>query len=139
MQALDPILIACLGYASIAFGLTLIMVTIRGWMTLSGQRAANSFSVDGADISPFSQRLCRAHANCYENAPYLCLIVLAASASGRLELLNGLAAVFLAARFGQSTTHLVSTANGAVIIRAGLFFVQLLIQVFWVLSLVFNA
>lgn len=136
---MEPILLACLGYVSLAFLLTLLMTTLRSWLTLSGKRAANSFGVDGSDVSPFAQRLSRAHANCYENAPYLCLIVLVATSTGRLELLNGLAYVFLAARVLQSTTHLIATTNGAVIIRALFFFTQVLIQVYWMLRLVLPA
>jgi uncharacterized MAPEG superfamily protein len=139
MNTLDPILITCIGYASISLGLTFLLVGLRSWLTLSGQRAANSFAVDGSDVSPYAHRLCRAHANCYENAPIFGLIVIAAFASGRLELLNPLASVFLAARFAQSATHLVATNNAAVTLRALFLLIQLLIEVFWVFRLLFEA
>ena len=54
--------IALVGYAAWMLFLVGIIAVLRGSLTLSGQRAANSFGVDGSDVSPFSNRLCRAHA-----------------------------------------------------------------------------
>lgn len=139
MAPLEPILATCLGYALLALGLTSLLISHRSWLTLTGKRTASSFAVDGSDLSPFSQRLCRAHANCYENAPYLCLIAFSAYASGDLTPLNALAPLFLGARIAQSTLHLLSTSDMAVTVRAVFFFLQLFIQVYWVLSLFFQA
>ena len=127
--------IALVGYAAWTLVLLGMIAVVRGSLTLSGQRAANSFGVDGSDVSPFSNRLCRAHANCYENLPVFAALVLVALATGNAAITNALAPWALAARVGQSTTHLVSTSSLAVQARFGLFLAQFLIQVWWVVSL----
>ncbi|MEO0368279.1 MAG: hypothetical protein AAF197_05770 [Pseudomonadota bacterium] len=57
----------------IAWFLTLLggIAVLRTWVTVIGKKAANSFSTSGDDVSPFSGRLCRAHANCYESFPFI--------------------------------------------------------------------
>lgn len=127
--------IALVGYAAWTLVLLGMIAVVRGSLTLSGQRAANSFGVDGSDVSPFSNRLCRAHANCYENLPVFAALVLVALATGNAAITNALAPWVLAARVGQSITHLVSTSSLAVQARFGLFLAQFLIQVWWVVSL----
>ena len=42
---------------------------LRASLSLTGKRAANDFDPGGTDVSPFSGRLCRVHANCYESLP----------------------------------------------------------------------
>ena len=59
--------LALLGYAAWTLLLLGAIAALRGILVSSGKRAANSFAVTGEDVSPFSARLCRAHANCYEN------------------------------------------------------------------------
>ena len=46
-----------------------MLAGLRTTLSLSGQKKANSFNPDGSDVSEFSNRLCRAHANCYESFP----------------------------------------------------------------------
>ena len=127
--------IALVGYAAWTLVLLGMIGVLRGSLTLSGQRAANSFGVDGSDVSPFSNRLCRAHANCYENLPVFAALVLVALVTDNAAITNALAPWALAARVGQSITHLVSTSSLAVQARFGLFLAQILIQVWWVVSL----
>ncbi len=62
---------ALLGYAAWTLALLGGIAVLRSALTLSGRRAANRFAVSGDDVSPFSGRLCRAHANCYESLPAL--------------------------------------------------------------------
>ena len=136
---MSPSALALLGFA--AWTLTLLggIAVLRSSLTLSGQRAANSFGVTGEDVSPFSARLCRAHANCYESLPAFVAIVLVAITSGNGSITDPLALWVLAARVGQSTTHLVSIRSLAVQVRFGFFLVQLLIQAWWVVQLVTSA
>ena len=124
-----------------AWTLTLLcgIAVLRGALTVSGRRAANSFAVSGEDVSPFSARLCRAHANCCENLPPFAAIVLTAIASGASHLTDPLAPWALAARIAQSTVHLVSTSETAVRIRFGLFAVQISIQSWWIVLLLRRA
>jgi uncharacterized MAPEG superfamily protein len=112
-----------------------ILAGLRSFLTLSGARAANSFSPTGSDVSPFSERLCRAHANCYEFFPIFGGIILAAILTGNENVTNSLAPWALLARVIQSGVHLVSTSAPAVLIRFGFFGAQFGIAVYWVVGL----
>ena len=49
-----------LGFIAWTLLLVLGIGLLRSWLTVTGKRAANEFSTSGADVSPFSARLCRA-------------------------------------------------------------------------------
>jgi uncharacterized MAPEG superfamily protein len=127
--------IALLGYSAWTLALLGGIAVLRGSLTASRQRAANSFSVAGDDVSPFSGRLCRAHANCYENLPALAVIVLTAMHTGHASITDPMAPWLLVARIGQSVTHLLSTSVRAVQVRFTFFVVQFVIQVVWIVEL----
>ncbi len=127
--------LAVLGYVAWMLGLLLILACLRSYLTLSGARAANSFRPDGADVSPFSERLCRAHANCYESFPIIGGLLLLALATHRTHITDPLALWLLLARVGQSTTHLISTSALAVQVRFSFFLVQFAIAVWWLIAL----
>lgn len=128
-------LLALLGFAAWTLVLLLGIALLRCWYTLAHGRRANSFAVSGEDVSAFSGRLCRAHANCYECLPALAAIVFVAQASGHSSVTDPLALWLLAARLGQSGVHLVSTRSRAVVLRFSLLMVQWLIQAYWVVQL----
>ena len=132
---MTPSAIALTGYVLWTLLLLLGIGALRGSLALAGQREPNSFGVDGSDVSPFSNRLCRAHANCYENLPVFASLVLLALAAGNGHITDPLAPWVLAARIAQSTTHLVSTSNLAVQARFGFLLVQILVQLWWVVGL----
>ncbi len=136
---MSPSLIALLGYAAWTLVLLVGIGALRSGLTLSGQRAANSFRPDGSDVSEFSGRLSRAHANCYESLPAFAAIVLVAVVSGHAQLTDPLAPWALVARVAQSTTHLVSTSTRAVTVRFAFFSVQVAIQGWWVFKLLMTA
>jgi hypothetical protein len=127
--------LAVLGYVAWMLALLLILAVLRTGLTLSGQRAANSFRPDGSDVSPFSARLCRAHANCYEHFPILGGLMLLALATARTHITDPLALWLLFARIAQSTTHLISTSVLAVQVRFFFFLVQFAIAAWWVIAL----
>lgn len=131
--------LAVLGYVAWMLVLLLILAVLRTSLTVSGQRTANSFRPDGSDVSPFSARLCRAHANCYEHFPVLCGPLLLALASGRGHITDPLALWMLVARVGQSATHLISTSVPAVQVRFFFFVVQFAIALWWVVALLASA
>lgn len=112
------------------------IATLRGGLTVSGKRTANSFAVSGDDVSPFSARLCRAHANCYENLPVFGSIVLVAILTGNTCITEPLALWATAGRICQSMVHLISTGNLAVQIRFAFLFAQLIIQAWWLVHLI---
>ncbi|MGK0358455.1 MAG: putative MAPEG superfamily protein [Bradymonadia bacterium] len=129
-------LLALLGYAAWTLSLVGLIATLRTALTLSGKYAANGFSPTGDDVSPFANRLCRAHANCCENLPIFGAIIGVAALSGSASVTDGLALWVLGARVAQSIIHLVSTSELAVMVRFGAFAVQIGVQIGWVVSLI---
>lgn len=131
---MSPSLIAVLLYAAWTLILLSTIAALRAYYTLIG-RAANAFAVNGDDVSAFSGRLCRAHANCYENFPALAAIVLAATVAGKGDTTDPLALWLVAARIAQSTVHLWSTSVPAVILRFVCLAPQIAIQAWWLVLL----
>ena len=129
-------LIALLGYATWTLALLGGIALLRTYYTLVGGRYANSFKVTGEDVSPFSARLCRAHANCYENLPIFAALIAVAALGGQSAITDPLALWVLAARVCQSTVHLISTRNRAVILRFSFLVAQWVMQLIWVVQLV---
>ncbi len=128
---MNPTSTAFLGYLLLMLALIIVITTYRSVLTLSGKHAANNFKTTGDDISEFSARLCRAHANCYENFPLFGGILLFALASGQTAITDGLALTLLGARVLQSLTHIISTSVVAVFARFGFYLVQLVIIALW--------
>ena len=52
-----------------ALALLLLMEVLRTRLVLLGRVPSNAFVPDNANLSPFMQRLARAHANCIEGLP----------------------------------------------------------------------
>lgn len=117
----------------------IILVTLglyRSYLTLIGKHAANKFNPDGSDVSAFSGRLCRAHANCYEFFPIAGGLLLAALATKHTAITDPLATYFLAARILQSVVHITSTSIIAVYARFAFFLVQIGICIIWIMGFV---
>lgn len=135
---MSPSALALLGFA----GWQLLLLTgigaMRVSLVLGGKRAANQFLPDGSDVSAFSNRLCRAHANCYENLPIVASVLLLAMLQGKGGVTDPLALWLLAARVAQSVTHLVSTSKIAVLLRFSFFAVQVAILAYWILRLLLS-
>lgn len=127
--------LSLIGYAAWTLLLGVSIVFFRTGLVLSGKRAANDFLPSGDDVSAFSNRLCRAQANCYENLPVFAALVLLALATGNGAITDPLARWVLVARFAQSTVHLISTSEAAVSLRAVLLLVQLGIEAYWIVQL----
>ncbi len=126
--------VALLGYIGLFLVLLLILAGLRTMVTLSGKKKANEFLPTGEDVSPFSKRLCRTHANMYEFFPIYGGVLLYAIATGQSAVTNGLALIFLGARVLQALTHLISTSVMAVQVRFFFFLVQFFIGAWWVLK-----
>ncbi|TXI46399.1 MAG: MAPEG family protein [Lysobacter sp.] len=131
---MSPSLTAVLLYAAWTLLLLSAIAALRAYHTLDG-RPANAFAVGGDDVSAFSGRLCRAHANCYENLPAFAAILFAAMLAGRSDITDPLALWLVAARAAQSTVHLWSTSVPAVIFRFACLAPQITIQVWWLAQL----
>lgn len=115
--------------------LYLIMGGLRISYVISGRRKPNSFGPDNAGVSPFAERLARAHANCYESFAFIGGLMLLAMVSGHAAITAPLAFVVLGARIVQSCVHLVSTSPMAVQVRFAFFLVQFAIGWYWAVSL----
>jgi len=133
---MNPTVAALLGYISIVILLLATLGAIRVGLTLGGKRAPNSFAPDGADVSPFSNRLCRTHANAYEGFPIFGGLMLLAIATDTTAVTDGLALYLVGARALQAVSHLVSTSNIAVQVRFAFFLVQVVIAAWWVLQFI---
>ena len=97
----------------------------------------NQFSPSGDDMPGFGQRMTRAHLNCVENLPILAALVAAAGLSGQFGVMEGTVMCVLYARIGQSVVHMISSSLPAVLIRATLFFAQLLLMGYYTVQMLF--
>lgn len=128
-------LTALAGFLAWALLLLIIMETIRSKLVLTGAVPANGFPPDNANLSPFMQRLARAHANCIEGLPIFGGLMLVAVMAGKSGVTDPLAPLLLGARIVQSTIHLVSTAPAAVTARFVAFSMQMAIAAYWSFAL----
>jgi uncharacterized MAPEG superfamily protein len=132
---ISPSSIALTGFIAWALLLLVLMEIIRSQLVLRGKVPANGFRPDNAGLSPFMQRLARAHANCVESLPVFGGLLLVALVTDRAAITDPLAYVFLGARIIQSLIHLVSLSQIAVMLRFTAFAVQMAIGVYWALLL----
>lgn len=121
---MSPSAVALVGFAAWTLFLVLLIGLYRGSLVIAGKRAPNQFDPGGADVGEFSRRVCRAHANCYENLPVFGALVAVALVTGQTAATDGLALWVLGARIAQSIVHLASTSNMAVNVRFVLYLAQ---------------
>lgn len=132
---ITPSSFALVGFIAWTLLLLVLMELIRTQLVLRHKVAANGFTPDNAGLSPFMQRLARAHANCLEGFPIFGGLLLVAIATGRSPVTDPLAYVFLACRVFQSLVHLASVSATAVTVRFAAFAVQMAIAVYWTFRL----
>jgi uncharacterized MAPEG superfamily protein len=132
---MTPTLTALAGFIAWALLLLIIMEAIRTKLVMSGAVPANGFTPDNANLSPFMQRLARAHANCIEGLPIFGGLMLVAVVAGKSGVTDSLALVLLGARIVQSSIHLASTSPAAVTARFAAFTVQMAIAAYWAFAL----
>ena len=132
-----PTAFALGGFIAWALLLLIVMELLRTQLVVTRQVAANGFRPDNANLSPFMQRLARAHANCVESLPVFGGLMLLAIATNRSGVTDGLAYWFLVARIIQSCLHLWSVSEIAVSARFTAFVVQMAIGAWWAFRLVF--
>lgn len=132
---MTPTLTALTGFVAWSLFLLVLMEGIRSKLVLTKAVPANGFRPDNSNLSPFMQRLARAHANCVEGLPIFGGLMLIAVVSGKTNLTDPLANLFLGARILQSLVHLSSVSAGAVTFRFAAFAVQIAIAVYWTVRL----
>jgi uncharacterized MAPEG superfamily protein len=118
-------------FISWALLLLVLMKVLRSYLVVSGRVRSNEFNPENSNLSPFMQRLTRAHANCLEGLPIFGGLLVVALATGRAEVTDPLAPWLLGARVAQSSIHLVSVSVVAVNARFTAFAVQIAIAVSW--------
>lgn len=128
-------LLALLGFVAWTLSLLVLMEVIRSWLVLTGKVPANGFNPENSNLSPFMQRLARAHANCIEGLPIFGGLLVIAVFANKTHVTDPLAYVLLGARMVQSCIHLASLSSAAVTARFTAFAVQLGIAVYWVVML----
>jgi hypothetical protein len=129
--------IALIGFIAWTLALLVLMEVIRTYLVVAGKIPANGFVHGNDNLSPFMQRLARAHANCIEGLPVFGGLLAVALVLERTSVTNGLALWFLGARVVQSTIHLISTSAPAVSARFTAFAIQMVIGVYWVICLIY--
>lgn len=126
---------ALTGFIAWTLLLLVLMEAIRARLVLTGTVPANGFDPANSTLSPFMQRLARAHANCVEGLPIFGGLMLVAVVTDRTASTDPLACVLLGARIVQSTIHLSSLSALAVTMRFTAFMVQVVIAVIWAVRL----
>lgn len=131
----SPTVFTLTAFIAWALLLLVLMEVLRSQLVLSGKVPANGFTPDNAGLSPFMQRLARAHANCMESLPVFGGLLLVAIVTERTAITDPLAYLFLASRVFQSLVHLASTSPTAVKVRFTAFAVQMGIGLYWAFQL----
>jgi uncharacterized MAPEG superfamily protein len=131
----SPTAVALTGFIAWTLFLLVLMEGIRSRLVVTKTVPANGFTPDNANLSPFMQRLTRAHANCLEGLPIFGGLMVVALATGRSTVTDPLAFVLLGARIVQSSIHLASLSSAAVTLRFSAFAVQMGVAVIWSVKL----
>lgn len=123
-------------FISWTLALLVLMEVLRSYLVLTRRARSNEFNPENSNLSPFMQRLARAHANCLEGLPVFGGLLLLALATGRTGITDPLAPWLLAARIVQSSIHLASLSVMAANARFTAFAVQVAIAIYWAWALV---
>ncbi|MBX2835069.1 MAG: MAPEG family protein [Micavibrio sp.] len=126
--------LALLLFALLFFVLLFAMLFVRIKAVRAGVNPAD-FTPGNENLSAFAKRVSRAHANCYENIGFFAAIVMVTALTDNLEIMQGSALAFIAARFVQTSAHLISGA-GLWLRMKGIFYaVQVFLQLYWIIKL----
>jgi uncharacterized MAPEG superfamily protein len=127
--------VALSGFIAWTLLLVILMEILRSRLVVLKAIPINEFRPDNSNLSPFMQRIARAHANCIEGLPIFGGLLLVAIATGQTSITDPLAYLLLAARIAQSSVHLVSLSITAVTFRATFFAIQMGIGAYWAFRL----
>jgi uncharacterized MAPEG superfamily protein len=126
------------GLAAWTLFLVILMELLRFRLILTKAVAANGFKPDNSNLSPFMQRIARAHANCVESVPIFGILLIVALLTNRTGVTDLLAPWLLGARVVQSCFHLASGSNLVSWLRFIAYAVQVAIAVYWLWALLMN-
>lgn len=103
---------------------------------LLGKKSANHWERgQPVDDPAILVRAKGAHLNCLENLPLFAALVLIGVVTNRSAIVDSVAGVMIAARFGQSIVHLIGTSLPLILVRATLFVVQVVIMLYLTVAL----
>jgi uncharacterized MAPEG superfamily protein len=128
-------LISLLGFIGWSLLLLILMESVRTKLVMTKEVPPNGFNPENSNLSPFMQRLARAHANCVEGLPIFGGLMLVAIVTETTAITNPFAYAFLCARVLQSVIHLISISPLAVTLRFTAFAVQMAIATYWCFQL----
>jgi len=128
---MTPSVLALTGFVAWTLALLAVMEAVRTVHVMTGKMAANQFVPDNANLSPFMQRLARAHLNCIEGLAVFGGLLAIAIMTQRTSITDPLALWLLGARIVQSLIHVASLSAIAVTLRFTAFAGQLIIAVYW--------
>ncbi|MEZ5827527.1 MAG: MAPEG family protein [Hyphomicrobiales bacterium] len=131
-----------LGFAAWTLMVPLTGVGVHRWGSVLSRKAElTDFPGGVVQGAPFYCRAMRAHANCVENLPVFAAIAIMAAIAGiDTPRLDQLAIVFLAARVGQTLTHMLFPETNLTIgIRFSFFAVQIFAMLWMITIIVFTA
>lgn len=116
--------------------LALSYAGVRVPQVLTGSKSASHWERGKpSDDAPVLQRAKSAHLNSLENLPLFAALVLIAAVTDQNAVVDGLAAIVIAARVGQSIVHIIGTSFPLVLARATLFLTQVVIMLYLAFAL----
>jgi hypothetical protein len=133
---MNDTIISLLGYITWVLILLVWLAIYRTLLVAKKEQTVNGFKSDGSNSPAFGEHLARAQGNCVESFAFVGGLMLLALATNSTVITDGLALLILAARLGQSITHLISTSVLAVQIRFAFFLAQIGICFYWVIIFV---
>lgn len=137
IQVMSTSALVLILFISWALLLLVLMEVVRSYLVVIGRVRSNEFNPENSNLSPFMQRLARAHANCVEGLPIFGGLLVVALVTGRTtEVTDALAPWLLGARVVQSSIHLASLSVVAVNARFTAFAVQIAIAAYWAWALI---
>ena len=131
MSASVTCLFGLIGWAMV---LLTMVLGARGVAIFGQGHGLNIFDQSGSDLSPLGLRITRAERNNLEWMVIPASLLLYGIATGQSAVTDGLAMVVIGTRVLQSITHIISTATPAILVRATLFTVQVVIWIIWALA-----
>lgn len=131
----SPSVIALSGFITWSLALLILMEGRRCWLIATKKITPNDLDPQNSRLSPFMQRLARAHANCVEGLPIFGGLLIVAILTGQTAITDSLAYLFLATRLAQSLAHLYGVSIPVATTRFAFFAVQMTIGAYWAIRL----
>ena len=114
-----------------AIALLAFVLGARGAAIMGQGHELNLFDQSGRDLSPLGHRITRAERNNLEWLVIPAALLLYGIATNQTAITDPLAMIVLYTRLAQSVVHIASTSTPAILVRASLFTVQVVIWVIW--------